>query len=308
MEVSEVLTKSWEIIWRHKILWIFGIFAGCSGMGGGINNLRASYQGELPPSVERFFESLPPEMLIILAISLFMLILILTIVAIFFGTIGRIGVVAGAQKADRGTEQLYFGELFKESLPYFWRVFLLNLGFGLAVAFAAIILAFILVISSILTLGIALLCAIPVICPLIPLLWAAGIFIEQASIAIITEGCGVIQGLQRAWEAITQNIGAYLLMGLILSLGVNLFLGFLISLPLFLSLSPAIAGFVVGSQEAAGIGLILTLLSFIAYLPIWLVLNGILRSYYETAWTLTYLRVSTRTQTTIDSNAAALAA
>jgi uncharacterized membrane protein YgcG len=31
---GEVLTRAWQIIWKHKVLWIFGILAGC-GQGGG---------------------------------------------------------------------------------------------------------------------------------------------------------------------------------------------------------------------------------------------------------------------------------
>ena len=30
MDFSEVLGKAWRIIWKHKVLWIFGIFAGCA--------------------------------------------------------------------------------------------------------------------------------------------------------------------------------------------------------------------------------------------------------------------------------------
>ena len=35
MDFGEVLTKTWKIIWKYKILWLFGIFASCSGGGGG---------------------------------------------------------------------------------------------------------------------------------------------------------------------------------------------------------------------------------------------------------------------------------
>ena len=30
---GEVLTRAWQIIWKHKVLWIFGFLAGC-GQGG----------------------------------------------------------------------------------------------------------------------------------------------------------------------------------------------------------------------------------------------------------------------------------
>ena len=33
---GEVLTRAWQITWKYKVLWIFGILAGCSeGSGGG---------------------------------------------------------------------------------------------------------------------------------------------------------------------------------------------------------------------------------------------------------------------------------
>jgi hypothetical protein len=40
--------------------------------------------------------------------------------------------------------------------------------------------------------------------------------------------------------------------------------------------------------------LLITGLCFLAYLPFWLVLNGILTAYIESAWTLTYMRLTRR--------------
>ena len=34
-DFGEVLSRAWQIIWKHKILWVFGIFAGCARGGGG---------------------------------------------------------------------------------------------------------------------------------------------------------------------------------------------------------------------------------------------------------------------------------
>ncbi len=30
---GEVLSRAWQIIWKHKVLWIFGILASCSQGG-----------------------------------------------------------------------------------------------------------------------------------------------------------------------------------------------------------------------------------------------------------------------------------
>ena len=32
---GEVLTRAWQITWKYKVLWIFGILAGCTNGGGG---------------------------------------------------------------------------------------------------------------------------------------------------------------------------------------------------------------------------------------------------------------------------------
>jgi len=35
MDYGEVLQKAWKIIWKHKILWLFGLLASCGRGGGG---------------------------------------------------------------------------------------------------------------------------------------------------------------------------------------------------------------------------------------------------------------------------------
>ncbi|MGZ9167228.1 MAG: hypothetical protein ACXW4U_18815, partial [Anaerolineales bacterium] len=62
---GEVLTRAWQIIWKHKVLWVFGILASCGRGGGGNGGGNSGGGGEggfgngptdLPPQVERFFE------------------------------------------------------------------------------------------------------------------------------------------------------------------------------------------------------------------------------------------------------------
>lgn len=35
---GEALTRAWQIIWKHKILWVFGILASCGRGGGNFNS------------------------------------------------------------------------------------------------------------------------------------------------------------------------------------------------------------------------------------------------------------------------------
>ncbi len=300
MNYGEVLSKAWKIIWRFKILWIFGILASCSGNLGngssssGNNGIRYNVPGEnLPPGIQNFITQMTNVIQNIpfwVWILLFIVLLLVIVIVVLLGTVGRIGVIKGTSLADDGAASLPFTELFTGSFHYFWRVFLMNILVGLAV-FAFIIVFFLFfVVAGIATLGIALLCLIPLACLLIPASWLVSLVVEQSTIAIVVEDLGIMAGISRGWDVIKRNIGTIIVMALILLIGGGI-VGFILSLPVAFILVPPIMSiiFIPGSL---GTGLIISALIFLVYLPIWLVLAGILRAYIGASWTLTYRRLT----------------
>lgn len=296
MNYGEVLSKAWQIIWKHKVLWLFGILASCSNTSGGSGNFNYSLsRREMPSQMQPYldqFERLPEGQIALIVGIAVLVILVLVVLAVFLSTIGRIGVIRGAQEADKGEARLMFGQLFRESLPYFWRVFLLNLLIGLAIALLFILFAVLVIIGAFLTLGVALVCLLPLICLLIPLSWLVSVVIEQANIAIVVENLGIMDGLRRGWTVFRDNLGTMIVMGLILYLGVGFIGGLIIALPVLLIIIPAVSGVIIGTERAIGGGLLIAGLCFVAYLPVFLALNGILTSYIESAWTLTFMRLT----------------
>jgi hypothetical protein len=297
MDFGDVLSRAWRIIWQHKVLWIFGILAGCGGANGGASgNFRTTFQGnELPPGVQRFFDqfaTLPNWQIALIVGAIVLAALVLVVLAIFFGTIGRIGVIRGTYDVEQGVARLSFSDLFNDTLPFFWRVFGLNLLVGVAGFFVVIILAVIFIFFTAITLGIGLCFIIPLICLLVPLAWLVGVIVEQAIIAIVVENLGLSDGVRRGWEVFKNNFGSMVVMALILYVGVNLIVGFIIALPLALVISPIVLGAALGTNQALGRGLLTAAICFVLYLPVLIVLSGILRSYIESAWTLTYLRLT----------------
>lgn len=304
MNYSEILTRAWQIIWKHKVLWIFGILAGCassSGGGGGNTgriNTSNSGSGQFPQQLQpyidqakNFFESTPTQTWILIAIGAGLLILILAALSIFLGTIGGIGLIRGAQQADQDIEiRLTFGELFKGSLPYFWRVFLLKLLVGVATFFVVIILALGAILGVVFTLGLGLLCLLPLICLLIPAAIVITVLIEQATIAIVVENLGVIEGLRRGWQVVKTNLGPIAVMWLILGLGISGIAGFILAIPMILVFVPLFIAIFTETQQE--LGLIISLVCCAAYLPVLIILGGILQSYVRSAWTLTFLRLT----------------
>jgi len=295
MNIGEVLSNAWKIIWKHKVLWIFGILAGCSGGGGGsAGNSGISYQGEAPAEVQPFFDqfaNLPGWLIALIVGGIVILMFLLVVLVIFLGTVGRIGLIHGTQQVEQGAERLSFGEVFRGSLPYFWRVFGLNLLFGLAAFFAILVLVIAYAIFTVATLGVGLLC-LPLLCVLIPLGWLVGVYLEQVNLAMVIENLGIPAGVQRGWEVFRNNLGTMIIMGLILYLGVSLIGGLLIALPIGLIVVPALIGVMAGTDVFKQSGFVLAAICFVAYLPVLIVLNGVLRAYIESAWTLTYLRLT----------------
>ena len=218
------------------------------------------------------------------------------VVVIFLGTIGKIGLIRGTVQAEDGKEKLSFGELFSGSMPYFWRVFLLNLIVGLAFALVIIIFALIAIFGSVITLGVGLICLIPLLCIIIPLFIVAGaaigVIVEQSNNAIVIEELGIMDGLKRGWEVVKGNVGSFILMWLILVLGIGLIGGLIIGLPLLLTIGPIMAAIFAGGERAIIGGVVVAAICFVAYLPFLIVLGGILRSYVGSAWTLTFLRLT----------------
>ena len=297
---GEVLTRAWKIVWKHKVLWIFGILASCgrgggSGNGGGGNNNFNGSSPNLPPQVMQWLQWVQNHITQFIAITLAIVCIIWIIVA-FLSTIGKIGLIRGTAQAEGGAESLIFGQLFSESMPYFWRMF----GLSLIVVIPILILVVLLIVmaiyaegsgtasASILS-GFALL-IICCICLFIPVMIVLGMIFRQAERAIVLEDLGVLPAISRGWEIFRANLGPIILMAIILGV-IGFVVGLVIAIPILIIVFPALIAFIAGGAQN-NTPLIFMGVCFCLYLPVLLLLNGILTAYSESAWTLTYMRLT----------------
>jgi hypothetical protein len=301
---GDVLTRAWQIVWRHRILWIFGILAGC-GRGGSRFNSGGSGSGDgdfgdLPPQVMRFLQFIQENLTTFIVAACIVLVLLWALM-IFLGTIGRIGLIRGTFQAEAGAERLIFGQLFSESTPYFWRMFGLSLLVALPVLIVIAVLvaglvAFAVSASSGGDPSIGLFGMIPLMigcfCLLIPVLWVVGMIVRQAENAIVLEDLRVLPSLSRGWEVVRANLGPVILMSIILAVIAGV-IGFVLAIPLFLIVLPSMIAFAAGEGQS-WTPLVLMGVGLCIYLPILLVLNGIMTAYIESAWTLTYMRLTAK--------------
>ena len=304
MDFGAVLKKAWEITWKNKGLWILGILAGCSASGRGNNGQAASgfrgYNfggGQLPegqfqglPELERFFSRVDEGTWIAVALAVLGVILVLALVFLVLGVIGQGGLIAGFAGADDG-HSIALGEAFNLGMQNFWKLLGIRVVVWAAGLIVGITVAIGVVAVAIGTLGIGLLCLIPLICLLIPLAWGVDAYIILAMVAAVEEGIGVFDAFRKAWEIVRANLGPVIVMALILILGGGI-LSAVLGIPFIGVVVPAILGFALGSETSIYSGLAISGLCLVVAIPIFIVLIGVLTTYTTGAWTLTYRRLT----------------
>jgi hypothetical protein len=293
--LGEVLTRAWQIIWKHKVLWVFGFFAvfsrgGGGGSGGGGSSNYSFDSSDAPfqtDSFERGFEQfgrfIEENLWLIFVFIAFIFILSFLFYAL--GIMGRIGLIKGVYTVENGAESLTFAELWSESMPYFWRIFGLNFLVGLA--FFLIILP--LVLFGVFTAGVGFLCLLPLICILIPISWVIMVILEQAQPALVIENLGMWDGFKRGWEIVKTNAVNFILLSLVLLIG-GAIIGFIIALPIVFAVVPLVLG--ANSLNESMTPVYIALACCALYLPILYLFNSVLTAYIQSAWMLTYLRLT----------------
>jgi hypothetical protein len=286
---GEVLTRAWQITWRHKNLWLAGIVVGLIGF------LPASASLIFAPSYSSF--SNPDEVNRILPTVLLTngLVLFLTVLSIPIYVIGMAVPSLGTAELERGKTAVNLRELVRGVLPYFWRILgvvtLVWVGtFAVAMIFAACV-----IVLSLLTFGIGALCVMPLLILFIPLGILVFALMEQAVSAILVDNLGFSDALQRAWELVRKNLGVMALLSLIIYLAstvIGMFIAFPMMIPMF--------GFILNMGSEPDLESFDRLYQnmnvwMLAFSPIYAVLQGILLTYMQSTWTLTYLSLTRAT-------------
>jgi hypothetical protein len=331
INLGEILTKAWQITWKFKVLWIFGILASCAGNSRGSFNFNTGnswwnsgngntnpgrtfpgsgqfsewlrqFQGQRPEQALRAFWAQYMGIIITVILAL----CVLWILFYFLGVIGKTGLIKGAATADSGAESLPFGELWSESRPYFWRMFGLSILVGLPL--------FLLLVIALAVMGFGVFSAIQgggtdngilammsgtiliflcLMCVISILSLIINLIIKQSENAIVLEDVGVLPSLGRGWEVFSQNWLSVVVVGLIQWV-IGIVVGIIIALPLLMVLVPVAIG--MGAAVATQNWTLIAVM-FCGCLAIWVpvskLLAGIELTYFQSMWTLTYRRLTT---------------
>lgn len=302
----EVFVRAAKITWKYKVLWIFGIFAGCSrNSSGGNSNSNSSYNGNpsqspFSPEMERqvgeFVEKASSWFIentwVVYVFIAFVLISIT--LQVIFGNIGTAGLIRGVVNVENGAETLSFGPLFSESLRYFWRLFGAGIILWLPVfvIFFGVFLIFILsavrgtdadaFFASSLVLFIISFC-----CCLFPIIIGLGLYNSMINRAIVAEDMGLLEAFKRGWQVIVKNILPILGFAFVLFI-INFIIGIIVMIPILIPTVIIMQSFMTNGFTSWQPFINLIIFS-LCYTPVYWFINGVLTTYIETVWTLSYL-------------------
>ncbi len=309
MPYQEILSRAWQIFKRQRALWLFGFLSACTGgtygriAFPGFNFQIPSFPHDgaagappqpLPPDAERWLSKLstiPPHVWLLIGLGLLVLLLAWAVIVLLVRGIADPSLIRGALRSADSGQTLTVAETFAEGKRFFWRA----VGFYLLVGGGAAVLAFMVFAVgtsiALFTLGLGLLCLLPLLLLAIPFTWLVELYLEITLLALAVEDLPLLNAFSRGWEVLKSNFWNAVLMGLLLTVihwGVGLAIGIIFVILAVPTFGPLI-GFGIALQgHDLALLMIIGFLFLAALLLIVAALDGLLQTYLQSAWVLAY--------------------
>jgi hypothetical protein len=127
-------------------------------------------------------------------------------------------------------------------------------------------------------------------CCMVPISIALSLYHLQVKRSITVDNLGVFDALVRGWQVFSKNIIILLIIGVVIFIA-SFIIGVIVMLPLLLLLVPLMQSFVQGNITSWRPFIAVGIFS-LCYSPVAWFISGVLTTYTESVWTLTYLRVT----------------
>ncbi|MEW5794940.1 MAG: hypothetical protein AB1772_01140 [Candidatus Zixiibacteriota bacterium] len=283
IDFGAIIQKSFEMAWRFKTLWIFGLFAG-GGDAFNFNWTEKVDSDELDMSFAYdWFDQMglptdlvPPEFAVLSALLLWVVALGLLFFICYL--IAQPAIIDAVNKITRGG-QYSFGTSFSRGTDFFWRFF----GITMVEFFAAIALIAAIVVLAIVLTPFSLLLTIPA-----GLVVFFGIYhtFSLAEVAMVARDNAIADAIVEGWNLLMRNKANCFIMSLIMiGLGIGIAIVVVILAAIFYL---PINLLVLGVTE--NLVAILFLALFIG-LPVALVIGGYVGAFFNALYVQFYFRL-----------------
>ena len=306
MDYSRLISDAWRITWRHKYLWVLGLFAaGGGGCSGTANFNTSSFQlpgsDQDPIGIMSDLELWVQDHWALLGALLVGLIAV-GFVLFVISVMATAGLVAGVDDAAARRPGARLGTAWRRGGACFWRLLGMWLLVGLVVVVVMVVMIAIVVVpiavsasnnGSVGGLGVvaAILIGIVMLFALIPAAAVLNIVLEWGARAVVLENTGVTASLSRGWRVFRANIGPSLLVwiiGIVLSFGAGIALAvvaFAAAIPAGVLVATSWGD--IGPTVIAALGLL-----GLVVLVVMLAVKAVWATYFSAYWTLAFRQLT----------------
>ncbi|MHB9111569.1 MAG: DUF7544 domain-containing protein [Thermoleophilia bacterium] len=315
IDFSKLMGDTWRLIWSHKFLWFFGLFAGGSSSfgGGNFNFSTDSYDGSPSRNNRGQVDDTGQEILdwmnahMTLVIILVAAVITLFVLLWLWSVVCR-GAVIGSARDVRQERSISFKSAFARGRESFGRLllfdlflFLLVICLFIIIAAAVLFILFLVMVAGtagtviLLILGLWLLALIGfglgylACCTIWFVPWIFfGVIINYATRAVVLEGLRPMAAFRRGWRVMMDNLGQTMLMFLI-NLGLNIGAGIAIVLAVGLGSIPSIIAWIMAYSQDWPLSLIIVA-SGLTIIPLVLMVLAVaaMNTYFTSYWTIGY--------------------
>lgn len=283
-DYGNILTRTFQIIWKHKTLWIILTLPMLLSFAMLPFGLAPAYFLYAEPQNS-------PDLVFVIA---------MLAIAVLFFVVSSVGYVVvtsafsvGMVRLERGKDLPHFAELIKSGFEYFWRqlgVFLivqLSMGLIFTLAFAFLFFA------TVVTMGIASFCLQPIFIIITPLSFLVLAILENAHLAVVYKNLSALDALKHSLAIVRDHFWRYFILIVIIYF-IVMILSSILTFPLILPAFFMPFLFETNPDLSTAVQLILGGFMCIFILAM-SVLSGLSQAFIKTSLSLAYFRLSTPT-------------
>ena len=282
VDIGAALTYAWQISWKHKTLWWYGIFTGLVVFA----MFPLMFAPMLFPIVA---ENYRPERLlgftaVLVAVLFVFLTLLYLVSAVMQGA-----VTVGILQADQSEEPISLLESLKKGLPFFWRIVGIMALYAAASFVLSVLLQLIITVLAVVTFGFGMICMVPLMLLFYPVMFLSIVWMEQSINGVIIDNMTIMDALKQGWQIIRNNLLTIVILLVVIYFGVSMVTG-IFTIPMMIPFFAMPFSMLEG--EVNWTVLSVSMLCTVAFSPFFAVISGWAMAFTKSAWVFTYLRLT----------------
>ncbi len=279
-DYGNILTRSFQITWRHKSFWLFSIVP-----------MLVSFAGIFFFIAPVFLMGDESD-LVWVALAVWLTGLALTFVASFLvGAVGSSALMLGILRVERGEGSTSFMDLLRDGFLYFRRVLGVMLIVQLSIGLAMMLFFCFYMAASLVTMGLASICFQPIFILMTPLSFVMVAVLDAALMAVIAEDMGAWDAVRRGVRVVRDHVWKFIILALIVYFGTSILTGILLT-PSMIPVMVFPILMETGMEISWELFLLIAGLSSCIFFPLMALLSGVTGTFMNSALGISYLRLT----------------